>query len=165
MTSRFAGGRRQRLQQDGDTDVPALPPDVISWSMTNLDLAATHDVALEVIRRVVKLVSPDDLKGVTPDAKAKDHFVIVDCVGVCERDLTDSRPLEKKRTVTFDKLLDAIGDLYLLGRPLLGAFYGYKSGHALNNRLLRALLADETAWEVGLACGGKVEVWVERLEA
>ena len=45
------------------------------------------------------------------------------------------------------KVLDAIGDLYLLGYPLIGAFSGYKSGHALNNALLRALLADEQAWE------------------
>jgi len=45
------------------------------------------------------------------------------------------------------KVLDAIGDLYLLGHPLIGAFTGYKSGHALNNALLRALLADESAWE------------------
>ena len=45
------------------------------------------------------------------------------------------------------KILDAIGDLYLLGHSLIGAFDGYKSGHALNNELLRALIADETAWE------------------
>jgi UDP-3-O-[3-hydroxymyristoyl] N-acetylglucosamine deacetylase len=45
------------------------------------------------------------------------------------------------------KILDAIGDLYLLGHSLIGAFRGHKSGHALNNRLLRALMADETAWE------------------
>jgi UDP-3-O-[3-hydroxymyristoyl] N-acetylglucosamine deacetylase len=45
------------------------------------------------------------------------------------------------------KVLDAIGDLYLLGHPLIGAFSGYKSGHALNNALCRALLADESAWE------------------
>ncbi|HEX6265803.1 MAG TPA: UDP-3-O-acyl-N-acetylglucosamine deacetylase [Burkholderiales bacterium] len=45
------------------------------------------------------------------------------------------------------KLLDAIGDLYLLGRPLLGAFTAHKSGHALNNRLLRAALADAAALE------------------
>ncbi|MBK9161685.1 MAG: UDP-3-O-acyl-N-acetylglucosamine deacetylase [Nitrosomonadales bacterium] len=45
------------------------------------------------------------------------------------------------------KVLDAIGDLYLLKYPLIGAFSGYKSGHALNNALLRALLADEQAWE------------------
>jgi UDP-3-O-[3-hydroxymyristoyl] N-acetylglucosamine deacetylase len=46
------------------------------------------------------------------------------------------------------KILDAIGDLYLLGRSLIGAFSGFKSGHALNNRLLRELLADESAWEL-----------------
>ena len=45
------------------------------------------------------------------------------------------------------KILDAIGDLYLLGHSLIGAFSGYKSGHALNNTLLRALMADESAWE------------------
>jgi UDP-3-O-[3-hydroxymyristoyl] N-acetylglucosamine deacetylase len=46
------------------------------------------------------------------------------------------------------KVLDAIGDLYLVGHPLLGAFSAHKSGHALNNRLLRELLADATAWEL-----------------
>jgi len=46
------------------------------------------------------------------------------------------------------KVLDAIGDLYLAGKPLLGAFAAHKSGHGLNNRLLRELLADESAWEL-----------------
>jgi UDP-3-O-[3-hydroxymyristoyl] N-acetylglucosamine deacetylase len=46
------------------------------------------------------------------------------------------------------KILDAIGDLYLLGRPLVGELVGYKSGHALNNQLLRALLTDERAHEI-----------------
>ncbi|HEU5281889.1 MAG TPA: UDP-3-O-acyl-N-acetylglucosamine deacetylase [Gammaproteobacteria bacterium] len=45
------------------------------------------------------------------------------------------------------KILDAVGDLYLLGSSLVGAFSGYKSGHALNNRLLRELLAHQEAWE------------------
>lgn len=45
------------------------------------------------------------------------------------------------------KILDAIGDLYLAGRPILGAYEGYKSGHALNNKLVRALLAQPQAWE------------------
>ncbi len=44
------------------------------------------------------------------------------------------------------KALDAIGDLYLLGHPILGAFSGFKSGHALNNQLLRAVLEDSAAW-------------------
>jgi len=46
------------------------------------------------------------------------------------------------------KVLDAIGDLYLLGHPLIGEFSANKSGHALNNRLLRQLIADESAWEL-----------------
>ncbi len=45
------------------------------------------------------------------------------------------------------KVLDAVGDLYLLGHPLIGAYTAYKSGHALNNQLLRATLAQEAAWE------------------
>ena len=45
------------------------------------------------------------------------------------------------------KVLDAIGDLYLLGHPLIGAFSGHKSGHAMNNRLLRHLLEQPQAWE------------------
>ncbi len=45
------------------------------------------------------------------------------------------------------KILDAIGDLYLLGHSLIGSFKGYKSGHELNNKLLKTLLNDSTAWE------------------
>ena len=45
------------------------------------------------------------------------------------------------------QILDAIGDLYLAGRPILGAYEGFKSGHALNNKLVRALLAETSAWE------------------
>lgn len=46
------------------------------------------------------------------------------------------------------KVLDAMGDLYLLGHPVIGAFSAHKSGHALNNKLARALLADAPAWEL-----------------
>jgi UDP-3-O-[3-hydroxymyristoyl] N-acetylglucosamine deacetylase len=46
------------------------------------------------------------------------------------------------------KILDAIGDLYLLGHPLIGEYSGYKSGHSLNNQLCRALLANADAWEL-----------------
>lgn len=45
------------------------------------------------------------------------------------------------------KILDAIGDLYLLGHSLIGGFHGFKSGHALNNQLLRQLVETESAWE------------------
>lgn len=46
------------------------------------------------------------------------------------------------------KILDAIGDLYLVGHPIIGAFSAHKSGHELNNKLLRATLADASAWEL-----------------
>jgi type I restriction enzyme R subunit len=58
--------------------------------------------------RGTRTMDPDALKGVTPDAKYKDHFVIVDAVGVCEGDKTDSRPLERKRGITLDQLFFAI---------------------------------------------------------
>ena len=45
-------------------------------------------------------------------------------------------------------MLDAIGDLALAGHPLRGVFIGHRSGHGLNNRLLRALLADQSAYAV-----------------
>ena len=46
------------------------------------------------------------------------------------------------------KILDAMGDLYLLGKPLLAAYSAFRSGHAMNNKLLRALLANPDAWEI-----------------
>jgi len=46
------------------------------------------------------------------------------------------------------KILDAIGDLYIAGRPLLASYTAFKSGHAMNNKLLRALLADASAYEI-----------------
>lgn len=58
--------------------------------------------------RGVRVCKPDDLKAVTPDAETKDHFVIVDAVGVCEQDMTDSKPMEKKPTVSFEKLMQAV---------------------------------------------------------
>lgn len=58
--------------------------------------------------RGVRVCNPADLQAVTPDAKVKDHFVIVDAVGVCERDKTDSRPMDTKKTVPLDKLLQAV---------------------------------------------------------
>ena len=46
------------------------------------------------------------------------------------------------------KILDAIGDLYLLGHSLIGSYTAFKSGHQLNNQLCRALIADRRAWEM-----------------
>jgi len=55
--------------------------------------------------RGTRVISDTDLAAVTSDAGHKTHFVIVDAVGVCEEDKTDTRPLERKRTIPFDKLM------------------------------------------------------------
>ncbi|WP_020675075.1 type I restriction-modification enzyme R subunit C-terminal domain-containing protein [Geopsychrobacter electrodiphilus] len=58
--------------------------------------------------RGVRIINDNDLQAVTPDAVTKDHFVIVDAVGVCEMDQTDSLPMERKKNVGFEKLLQAV---------------------------------------------------------
>ena len=61
-------------------------------------------------------------------------------------DILNPGGLRMEREFVRHKALDAIGDLYVLGAPLLGRYEGYKAGHALNNKLVRALLARPQAW-------------------
>lgn len=72
-----------------------------------------------------------------------ENAIVVDEKGVLNED-----GLRYEDEFVKHKILDAIGDLYLLGNSLIGEFHGYKSGHALNNRLLRTLLAQPDAWEM-----------------
>jgi len=72
-----------------------------------------------------------------------DNAVVVDDYRVLNED-----GLRYQDECVKHKILDAIGDLYLLGHSLIGAFQGYKSGHELNNRLLRLLLEKKSAWEL-----------------
>jgi UDP-3-O-[3-hydroxymyristoyl] N-acetylglucosamine deacetylase len=72
-----------------------------------------------------------------------DNAVVVDDYRVLNED-----GLRYQDECVKHKILDAIGDLYLLGHSLIGAFNGYKSGHELNNKLLRQLLAAQDAWEL-----------------
>lgn len=65
-----------------------------------------------------------------------------------ETDVLNDGSLRYKDEFVKHKVLDAIGDLYLLGHQLIGEFRAHKSGHALNNRLLKTLLEDEAAWEL-----------------
>ncbi|AHG89834.1 type III restriction protein res subunit [Gemmatirosa kalamazoonensis] len=58
--------------------------------------------------RGVRVVSPDDLRAVTPDAAAKTRYVIVDCVGVCEEPMADTRPMDVQPTVSLERLLQAV---------------------------------------------------------
>jgi UDP-3-O-[3-hydroxymyristoyl] N-acetylglucosamine deacetylase len=71
-----------------------------------------------------------------------DNAIVLDETGVVNED-----GLRYEDEFVKHKILDAIGDLYLLGHSLIGEFSGHKSGHGLNNALLRALLRDPTAWE------------------
>lgn len=64
-----------------------------------------------------------------------------------DNDVVNEGGLRCANEIVNHKILDAIGDLYLLGAPLLGKFTGVKSGHRLNNMLLKKLLADPTCWE------------------
>ena len=58
--------------------------------------------------RGTRTITPTDLESVTPGAHHKTHFVIVDAVGVCERDKTDTRPLERKKSVSFERLVKSV---------------------------------------------------------
>ena len=117
--------------------------------------------------RGTRVLTPTDLQAVSgADARAKTHFVIVDAVGVCESDKTDSRPLERQRTVAFDKLLLGValgkrdedtlttlaGRLARLDREIgrddaqqLTALAGGKSLSELSGTLLRAIDPDAIA--------------------
>lgn len=72
-----------------------------------------------------------------------DNAIVVDETSVLNED-----GLRYEDEFVKHKILDAIGDLYLLGKSLIGEFRGYKSGHALNNQLLRTLIKQPEAWEV-----------------
>ena len=72
-----------------------------------------------------------------------DNAIVMDSFGILNDD-----GLRYEDEFVKHKILDAIGDLYLLGHQLIGAFSAHKSGHALNNRLLRALIAQPDAWEL-----------------
>lgn len=72
-----------------------------------------------------------------------DNAIVLD-----ERSVVNAEGLRYEDELVKHKVLDAIGDLYLLGYSLIGAFSAYKSGHALNNRLLKKLLTDSGAWEL-----------------
>ncbi len=78
-------------------------------------------------------------------------------VGVEDDAIVNPEGLRYEDEFVKHKLLDAIGDLYLLGLPVIGAFDGYKSGHALNNKLARAVLRCTDAWVRVTASGAAAE--------
>ena len=73
-------------------------------------------------------------------------------IGIGDEDILNEGGLRFADEFVKHKMLDAIGDLYLLGHNLVGSFEGYKSGHTVNNALLRELLARPETWEVRENC-------------
>jgi len=137
--------------------------------------------------RGTRVVSPTDLQAVSgADARAKTHFVIVDAVGVCESDKTDSRPLERQRSVAFDQLLLGValgkrdedtlttlaGRLARLDREIsrdtsrkLAGLAGGKSLAELSGALLRAVDPDAIAEHAtGIPGAAPAEVAPERFD-
>ena len=78
-------------------------------------------------------------------------------VGIDDYSILNKDGLRYEDEFVKHKLLDAIGDLYLLGSPILGEFVGYKSGHSLNNELTRTLLAQPAAWQL-VSCEDEPEL-------
>jgi len=71
-----------------------------------------------------------------------DNAIVID-----EHKILNEDGLRYRNEFVRHKILDAIGDLYLVGHSILGSYVGYKSGHGLNNQLVRELLKTESAWE------------------
>ena len=72
----------------------------------------------------------------------------LDCaIGLDEYRILNEEGLRFENEFVTHKVLDAIGDLYMCGHPIIGEFRAFKSGHGLNNKLLRAVLAQQDAWE------------------
>ena len=124
-----------------DFDHPAFSPE---HQFAELDLTSTSFV--KEISRARTFGFMRDIEMLRSRKLAQggnlDNAVVLDDFRILNED-----GLRYENEFVKHKILDAVGDLYLLGRPLIGAFKGHKSGHALNNRLLRALLADQSAWE------------------
>jgi type I restriction enzyme R subunit len=117
----------------------------------------------QMIGRGTRVISPTELQSVTPDVAAKTHFVVVDAVGVCESIKIESKPLERKRGVSFEKLVQAVAfgvrdedsltslasrlsrldrELVEDDRKLISSIAGGKSLREMNNALLDAVDPD-----------------------
>ncbi len=115
-----SGESAEQLLQKFRTDYPTRIAVTVDMIATGTDVKPIECVVfMRMVRsrnffeqmkgRGVRVIDSDRLRTVTPDAQAKDRFVIVDAVGVTEADLHDTVPLERQRHVSFDKLLNQIG--------------------------------------------------------
>lgn len=124
-----------------DFDHPAFDADVqtasVDFSSTSFVKEVSRARTFGFMRDIEFLRSNNLARG-----GSMDNAVVLDDYRVLNPD-----GLRYENEFVRHKILDAIGDLYLLGHGLIGAYTGYKSGHALNNKLLRELIIQEDAWE------------------
>ena len=157
---RFIRIRRRLMVQDGEKYARFEPYDGFKVTFTiDFDHPAFHNDSQTASidfssTSFVKEVSRARTFGFMRDIEAlrrrrlalggsMDNAIVVDSYRILNED-----GLRYADEFVKHKILDAIGDLYLLGHSLIGAFVGYKSGHALNNRLLMELLRRKDAWEM-----------------
>jgi UDP-3-O-[3-hydroxymyristoyl] N-acetylglucosamine deacetylase len=129
---------------------PVFEPDHSTVEMDFADVSFVREVSRARTFGFTQEVEMMRAKGLARGGSL-DNAIVVDDFRVL-----NAEGLRMEDEFVKHKALDAVGDLYLLGRPLIGAFYGHKSGHALNNQLLRKLIARTSAWE---------EVTFDRIEA
>jgi UDP-3-O-[3-hydroxymyristoyl] N-acetylglucosamine deacetylase len=110
---------------------------VYDWSMTSYIKEVCRARTFGFLSDYEKLREMDLAKG-----GSLNNAVVVDDYRILNED-----GLRFEDEFVKHKILDAVGDLYLLGSGLIGAYEGYKSGHELNNNLLKALMAHQDAWE------------------
>lgn len=119
ITYRVTGRDPKQLIKDFQTDPEFRIAVTVDMIATGTDIKACEIVFFmrsvksrsffeQMKGRGVRIMKPTDLRQVTPDAEVKDHFVIVDAVGITEQEKTDSRPLERKPTMSFEKLMEAV---------------------------------------------------------
>ncbi len=111
---------------------------VVDFSSTSFVKEVSRARTFGFMRDIEKLRSMNLALGGSPD-----NAIVVDDYRILNED-----GLRYEDEFVKHKILDAIGDLYLLGNSLVGEFRGFKSGHGLNNKLLRTLMAQEDAWDV-----------------
>lgn len=135
-----------------DFNHPAFKSDsqtaVVDFSTTSFVKEISRARTFGFMRDIEELRKRDLVLG-----GSMDNAIVIDDYRVLNED-----GLRYKDEFVRHKILDAIGDLYLLGRSIIGSFDGYKSGHALNNQLVRELLKQPQNWEEVVFEGGSTSV-------
>jgi len=157
---KFIRIKRKVTVEDGDKVVSLLPYDGFKLSFTIdfdhpvFDESSTHSELVFSSESFIRQVSRARTFGFIHEIEhlrsrglarggSVDNAIVVD-----DKQILNKDGLRYEDEFVRHKLLDAIGDLYLLGHSLIGEFRAYKSGHGLNNTILRTLLAQPDAWEM-----------------